>query len=60
MKKPAREKSNDSQISLRVSAEWLAALDSWREQQPVSPSRTAVIVAAVERFLASQTNRQKP
>jgi hypothetical protein len=41
----------DRPISLRVSAEWLEALDRWREQQPVKPSRTAVIVAAVELFL---------
>jgi hypothetical protein len=44
----------DRPISLRVTAEWLEALDSWREKQPVKPSRSAVILRAVERFLASQ------
>jgi hypothetical protein len=44
----------ESPISLRVSAEWLEALDKWREEQPVKPSRTAVIVTAVEQFIASQ------
>jgi hypothetical protein len=44
----------ESPISLRVSAEWLEALDKWREKQLVKPSRTAVIVTAVEQFIASQ------
>jgi hypothetical protein len=43
----------DSPISFRVSSDWLEALDKWREEQPVRPSRTAVIVAAVEFFIAS-------
>jgi hypothetical protein len=47
----------ESPISLRVSAEWLEALDRWRDQQPVKPSRTAVIVTAVEQFIASQTQK---
>jgi hypothetical protein len=47
----------ESPISLRVSAEWLAALDRWRDEQPVKPSRTAVIVTAVEQFIASQTQK---
>jgi hypothetical protein len=36
-----------------VTPEWLAALDDWREKQTVKPSRTAVILAAVEHFIAS-------
>jgi hypothetical protein len=44
----------ESPISLRVSREWLEALDRWRDEQPVKPSRTAVIVTAVEQFIASQ------
>jgi hypothetical protein len=44
----------DSPLSFRVTAEWLEALDDWREKQPVKPSRTAVIVAAVELFISSQ------
>ena len=60
MKKPAtKNKRTDSPISLRVSPEWLEALDRWREQQPVRPSRTAVIVAAVELFIASRGNREE-
>jgi hypothetical protein len=50
MKEPFRI---ESPISFRVSAEWLEALDRWRENQPVKPSRTAVIVTAVEQFIAS-------
>jgi hypothetical protein len=44
----------ETPVSLRVSAEWLEALDRWRESQPVKPSRTAVILAAVRQFIASQ------
>jgi hypothetical protein len=44
----------DRPISLRVRAEWLEALDRWRERQPVKPSRSAVIVAAVKLFVTSQ------
>jgi hypothetical protein len=44
----------DSPLSLRVTAEWLEALDDWRAKQPVKPSRTAVIIAAVELFISSQ------
>jgi hypothetical protein len=44
----------DSPLSLRVTAEWLEALDGWREKQLVKPSRTAVIIAAVELFLSTQ------
>jgi hypothetical protein len=47
----------ESPISLRVSAEWLEALDRWRDEQPVKPSRTAVIVTAVEQFIASQAQK---
>jgi hypothetical protein len=36
-----------------VTPDWLAALDDWREKQMVKPSRTAVILAAVEQFIAS-------
>jgi hypothetical protein len=43
----------DSPVSLRVTAEWLEALDDWRDKQRVKPSRTAVIVAAVELFISS-------
>jgi hypothetical protein len=45
---------SESPISFRVTPEWLEALDGWRKQQAVRPSRTAVIVAAVEQFIASQ------
>jgi hypothetical protein len=44
----------DSPLSFRVTPEWLEALDEWRKKQPVKPSRTAVIVAAVELFISSQ------
>jgi hypothetical protein len=49
----------ESPISLRVSAEWLEALDKWREEQPVKPSRTAVIVTAVTQFIASQSPKPR-
>jgi hypothetical protein len=54
MKKVSTCSRIESPISLRVSADWLAALDRWRDEQPVKPSRTAVIVTAVEQFIASQ------
>ena len=54
MKKLKTSLRIEAPISLRVSAEWLEALDKWREEQPVKPSRTAVIVTAVEQFIASQ------
>jgi len=41
-----------SMLSLRASAKWLEALDNWREKQLVKPSRSAVIVTAVELFIA--------
>jgi hypothetical protein len=43
----------DLPISFRASPEWLEALDEWRAQQRVKPSRTAVIIAAVDAFIAS-------
>jgi hypothetical protein len=43
----------DLPISFRASAEWLEALDEWRAKQRVKPSRTAVIIAAVDAFIAS-------
>jgi hypothetical protein len=46
-----------SMLSLRASAKWLQALDNWREKQPVKPSRSAVIVAAVELFIARSKKR---
>jgi hypothetical protein len=51
MKKQIR---TDVPISFRVTSEWLEALDDWRAKQPVKPSRTAVIMTAVERFIAAQ------
>ena len=54
MKKARTDFRIESPISLRVSVEWLEALDRWREDQPVKPSRSAVIVTAVEQFIASQ------
>jgi hypothetical protein len=42
----------ESPISFRVSAKWLEALDNWRDEQAVKPSRTAVIMTAVELFIA--------
>jgi hypothetical protein len=58
MKKLRTSSRIEAPISLRVSAEWLEALDKWREEQPVKPSRTAVIVTAVEQFLASRNARE--
>jgi hypothetical protein len=46
-----------SMLSLRASAKWLRALDNWREKQPVKPSRSAVIVTAVELFIARSKAR---
>jgi hypothetical protein len=54
MKKMKASFRIESPISLRVSAEWLEALDKWRDEQRVKPSRTAVIVTAVEQFITSQ------
>ncbi|MGA7326166.1 MAG: hypothetical protein WBX25_17185 [Rhodomicrobium sp.] len=58
MKKPKTTIRTDVPISFRVTPEWLEALDEWREEQPVKPSRTAVIMTAVERFIASQKARR--
>jgi hypothetical protein len=50
---------HDKPVAVRVSAAWLAALDDWRMMQPVPPSRTAVIIAAVERLISDQGKPQE-
>lgn len=39
-------------ISIRLPPDVLKALDKWRSEQDVPPQRTAVILAALRRFLA--------
>jgi len=38
-------------VALRIDPELLKRLDAWLEEQPVSPSRTAVFETAVREFL---------
>ena len=38
-------------ISIRVSDEWVKALEAWIEKQEIKPSKTAVIIAAVTRYI---------
>ena len=47
-------KTNDTPLSMRVPASWLAALDAWRAAQAVPPSRIAAIRVAVDRLIAEQ------
>jgi hypothetical protein len=38
-------------ICVRVSEDWIKALEAWIEAQEIKPSKTAVIVAAVTRYI---------
>jgi hypothetical protein len=52
MKTMSTNAKMESVISFRVSEKWLEAIDRWREKQPVKPSRSAVMVKAVEMYIA--------
>jgi hypothetical protein len=39
-------------LTLRMPADWIAALDGWRDKQPVPPKRSEVIRLAVLQFIA--------
>lgn len=41
-------------VNTTIPPDLLAELDAWIAQQPVQPSRSAVIVAALRQFLAAQ------
>lgn len=42
----------DTTITIRITDEWLVAIDKWRNAQSVPPSRSDVIRTAVKRFIA--------
>lgn len=39
-------------ITIRITDEWLAKVDKWRNAQSVPPTRSDVIRIAVERFVS--------
>jgi len=46
-------------VNTTLPPDLLADLDAWIAQQPVPPSRSAVIVAALRQFLAGQNGPMK-
>ena len=46
-------------VNTTLPPDLLADLDAWIAQQPVPPSRSAVIVAALRQFLAAQKGEMK-
>lgn len=46
--------SENATLTIRVTQDWLDALDKWRDQQIVPPTRTQVVKVAVERLIAEQ------
>ena len=45
-------------INLRVDASWLERLDAWIASQKIRPSRTQVIIAAVDRLMAEDARNE--
>jgi hypothetical protein len=44
-------------VTLRLPVELLARLDKWRSSQPVLPSKTAAIEAAISTFIAKSKGK---
>jgi len=44
--------SNKKSMSIRFDRDLIARINAWRDRQPVSPTFTAVVMQAVEQFLA--------
>jgi metal-responsive CopG/Arc/MetJ family transcriptional regulator len=60
MRKPTgADARQDTAITIRVSKEWLDALDAWIDTQPVKPSRTETIRVAVEEFINQKRLNEK-
>ena len=60
MRKPTgADARQDTAITIRVSNEWLDALDAWIDAQPVKPSRTETIRVAVEEFINQKRLNEK-
>ena len=47
-------------MSLRIPPEMIERMDRFRESQPVVPPRTAVMLAALERFLDEHEKADAP
>lgn len=46
-------------VSFKITEALLERVDKWRKKQPAAPSRTAVIVAALEAWLRLNEGRKK-
>lgn len=46
-------------LTVRLDAALHRALETWRSKQQVPPTRTAVIEAALRRFLGRQSKKEK-
>jgi Arc/MetJ-type ribon-helix-helix transcriptional regulator len=52
-------KEQDTTITIRVSKQWLAKLDKWRECHEFTPSRSDVIRFSIEKLIASDKGKAK-
>ena len=54
MARPISRDGERSQLSVYMSMRVVDAIDSWIDKQEVKPTRSAVIVAATERWVVSK------
>jgi hypothetical protein len=53
-KKPSRKPRKEDQITFRVTPEVMAALKAFESQQKIPPTRTAIMLRALEIYLKAE------
>lgn len=51
LKTMSKNRTATRMLSIRVTEDWIERLEAWIDAQEIKPSKTAVITAAVDRFI---------